>query len=51
MTAQAPKTRAKRTKAPAKTCANCGRKLKSGRWIYSRHTRKRFCLNGEGCNR
>lgn len=32
-------------------CACCGRKLKPGRWVYSRFTRARYCYVGEGCNR
>jgi hypothetical protein len=28
-------------------CARCGRKLKDGRYVYSRFTRLRYCYVGE----
>jgi hypothetical protein len=31
------------------TCARCGRKLKTGRWVYSRFTGFRYCWPGTGC--
>jgi hypothetical protein len=27
-------------------CARCGRKLKDGRWVYSRFTGHRYCFAG-----
>ena len=30
-------------------CAMCGRRLK--RWVYSRHTKARYCHPGEGCSK
>lgn len=32
-------------------CARCGRRLRRGRWVYSRYTRARYCWPGEGCAR
>lgn len=34
---------------PAKTyrCARCNRKLRDGRWIFSRFTKQRYCWPGE----
>jgi hypothetical protein len=30
-------------------CFHCGRKLKDGRWVFSRFTGNRYCLPYEGC--
>ena len=32
-------------------CATCGRRLKVGRWVYSKHTGSRYCWPGEGCQK
>ena len=32
-------------------CDRCGRKLKPERWVFSSHTRKRYCWPGTGCLR
>jgi len=32
-------------------CARCDRKLKPDRYIYSQHTKARYCWPGEGCAR
>lgn len=32
------------------TCAACGAELEPDHWIFSRHTRARYCYPGEGCN-
>jgi hypothetical protein len=33
-------------------CAACNRRLREGQWIFSRHTRQRYCLPGpKGCNK
>ena len=31
------------------SCARCRRRLRDGRWIFSKHTRLRYCYPGEGC--
>lgn len=31
------------------SCARCRRRLRDGRWIYSRFTHLRYCYPGEGC--
>ena len=35
------------TKTATYHCALCGRKLKPGRWVFSRFTGARYCWPGE----
>lgn len=37
----------RKTSARCYTCAQCGRKLT--RWIYSRFTEKRYCIDIDAC--
>ena len=30
-------------------CGQCRRRLKPGQWVYSTHTRTRYCPVGQGC--
>jgi len=30
-------------------CARCGRQLRQDRWIYSRFTRNRYCVEIDAC--
>jgi len=32
-------------------CGMCNRRLKLNRWVYSTHTKGRYCWPGEGCQR
>ena len=32
-------------------CASCRRRLRQDRWIFSSHTRNRYCWPGEGCQK
>jgi hypothetical protein len=42
---------ATKKKAVVHRCGKCNRKLKEGRWIYSRFTGNRYCWPGEGCEK
>lgn len=37
--------------APTHTCARCGRTLRNGDWLYSRHTGNRFCTEWKACDK
>lgn len=32
-------------------CARCGRRLKEGRYVYSRFTRNRYCIDVVECGK
>jgi hypothetical protein len=33
------------------SCARCGRRLRQDRWVYSRFTRNRYCIEIDACEK
>ena len=38
-------------KLTAFRCAICGRRLREGRYVFSRFTKSRYCIPGPGCKK
>jgi hypothetical protein len=36
-------------KARQYACARCGRRVRPERWVYSRHTGNRYCVELDAC--